>query len=77
VSGSTRRRGSGRLGAAYLDVTEVEPLPPGDPLFSAPNCYITRHLAGGRKDQDEVVVEHFLANLAAFERGQPLADRVI
>ena len=68
---------SGRLGAAYLDVTEVEPLPPSDPLWSAPNCYITPHLAGGRKDQDEAVVEHFLANLAAFERGQPLADRVI
>jgi phosphoglycerate dehydrogenase-like enzyme len=25
---------SGRLGAAYLDVTEVEPLPPSDPLWS-------------------------------------------
>ena len=68
---------SGRLGAAYLDVTEVEPLPPHDPLWTAPNCYITPHLAGGRKDQEEAVIEHFLANLAAFEQGRPLADRAI
>ena len=68
---------SGRLGAAYLDVTEVEPLPVDNPLWTTPNCYITPHLAGGRSDQDEAVVDHFLANLRAYESGAPLADRVI
>ncbi len=68
---------SGRLGAAYLDVTSPEPLPPGHPLWTAPNCFITPHTAGGRHDQDEALVEHFLANLAAFERGEPLTDRVV
>jgi phosphoglycerate dehydrogenase-like enzyme len=68
---------SGRLGAAFLDVTDPEPLPPEHPLWTAPNCFITPHTAGGRRDQDEALVEHFLANLAAFERGQPLTDRVI
>ncbi len=68
---------SGRLGAAYLDVTSPEPLPPGDRLWTAPNCYITPHTAGGRNDQDEALVEHFLTNLSAYTRGEPLVDRVI
>ncbi len=68
---------SGRLGGAYLDVTVPEPLPPGDPLWEAPNCHITPHIAGGRADQDEALVEHFLANLAAWEQGGLLTDRVL
>lgn len=68
---------SGRLDAAYLDVTDPEPLPPDDPLWGAPNCFITPHTAGGRHDQDEALVAHFLANLDAFERAAPLTDRVV
>ena len=68
---------SGRLGAAYLDVFDPEPLPPSHPLWTAPNCFITPHTAGGHHDQDERIVEHFLANLAAFLRGGTLADRVV
>ena len=68
---------SGRLGAAYLDVFEVEPLPPSNPLWTAPRCYITPHTAGGRLDQDEAIVRHFLANLKAFERGEAMTDRVV
>jgi phosphoglycerate dehydrogenase-like enzyme len=68
---------SGRLGAAYLDVTEPEPLPPSHPLWTTPGCTITPHAAGGRHDQDEALVEHFLRNLEAFLRGAELADRVV
>jgi len=68
---------SGRLGAAYLDVFDPEPLPPGHALWTAPRCYITPHTAGGRFDQDEAIVKHFLANLAAFEHGGALTDRVV
>src|SRR5471030_2895231 len=31
---------SGRLGAACLDVLAAEPLPPENPLWTAPNCFI-------------------------------------
>lgn len=68
---------SGRIGAAYLDVFETEPLPPEDPLWTAPNCFVTPHTAGGRHDQDDALVDHFLKNLAAFERGEPLTDQII
>ncbi len=68
---------SGRLGAAYLDVFETEPLPPSHAFWTTPNCYITPHTAGGHHDQDERIVEHFLTNLAAFRRGESLVDRVV
>jgi len=68
---------SGRVGAAYLDVTVPEPLPPDHPLWSAPNCFITPHTAGGRHNVNEELVRHFLANLAAFESGGPMIDRVL
>ncbi len=68
---------SGRLGGAYLDVMDPEPLPPSHPLWTAPRCHITPHIAGGRLDQDEAIVRHFLANLAAFQRGEPMTDRVV
>lgn len=68
---------SGRLGAAYLDVFDPEPLPPSHPLWTAPRCYVTPHTAGGRADQDEAIVQHFLGNLAAFEQGGAMTDRVV
>jgi phosphoglycerate dehydrogenase-like enzyme len=69
---------SGRLGAAYLDVFSEEPLPPSNPLWTAPNCFITPHTAGGRCDQDVALVKHFLANFATFTSGGgTLIDRVV
>ena len=65
---------SGRLGAAYLDVTEPEPLPSSHPLWTTRNCFITPHTAGGRHDQDETVVRHFLKNLSAFEASGAAGD---
>lgn len=68
---------SGALEMAYLDVTDPEPLPNDHPLWSAPNCFITPHTAGGHKGEDERLVRHFLRNLRAFERGEALVDRVV
>jgi phosphoglycerate dehydrogenase-like enzyme len=68
---------SGTVGAAYLDVTSPEPLPPSHPLWSAPNCFITPHTAGGRDNVNLELVRHFLANLAAFEKGAAMTDRIL
>lgn len=68
---------SGRLSAAWLDVTEPEPLPEGHPLLAQPHCYITPHTAGGHADEVGDLVRHFLSNLARFEKGEPLLDRVM
>jgi len=68
---------SGRLAAAYLDVTDPEPLPVDHPLWSAPSCYITPHCAGGHHSEPERLVRHFLQNLQRFDSDEPLQDRVI
>lgn len=66
---------SGRLAAAWLDVTDPEPLPPEHPLWTAPNCYITPHTAGGHRDEGDRLVAHFIDNLRRFARAEPLLDR--
>lgn len=67
----------GHIAAAWLDVTEPEPLPEGHPLLSAPNCFITPHIAGGHRLEPESLVRHFLENLRRFVDGTPLRDRVM
>ena len=68
---------SGRLAAAYLDVTTPEPLPPDHPLWATPNCYITPHSGGGHSNEKERQVEHFLNNLRRFEKGDQLINRIL
>ena len=36
----------GQIAFAGIDVTEVEPIDPEDPILSLPNVYVTPHLAG-------------------------------
>jgi len=67
---------SGHLAFASLDVTDPEPLPPQHPLWTAPNCFITPHSAGGHQGEGLRLVQHFIRNLRAFEAGEPLTDRV-
>jgi phosphoglycerate dehydrogenase-like enzyme len=67
----------GHLDGAYLDVTTPEPLPPGDPLWSTPNCWITPHSAGGHASEFERQVKHFLENLARFSTGEKLRDQIL
>lgn len=67
----------GRPAAAWLDVTEPEPLPPGHPLLEAPHCFITPHIAGGHHHELPNLVRHFVENFRRFLEGAPLRDRVI
>jgi phosphoglycerate dehydrogenase-like enzyme len=68
---------SGRLKAAWLDVTEPEPLPDDHPLRAEPNCFITPHVAGGQVDEAKELVRHFLKNFGYYVLGQPLCDQVM
>jgi len=68
---------SGHLAAAWLDVTEPEPLPSGHPLLKVPNFFITPHIAGGHRNELQMLVRHFLKNLPLFLEGAPLQDRVM
>lgn len=68
---------SGQLSFTYLDVTTPEPLPPEHPLWTAPNCHITPHTAGGHHNEQERLVQLFLANLKRLAAGEPLVDRIV
>jgi phosphoglycerate dehydrogenase-like enzyme len=67
---------SGHISAAYLDVTEPEPLPPDNPLWTAQNCYITPHTGGGHSNESDRIVGHFVENLRRYEQGNELINRV-
>lgn len=66
-----------RIAAAFLDVTDPEPLPADHPLWSLDNCHISMHLSG--RSQDTLFrrsAERFLDNLERFGRGEPLEHAV-
>jgi phosphoglycerate dehydrogenase-like enzyme len=67
---------SGHLSAAYLDVTDPEPLPADHPLWLAPNCYITPHTGGGHFNESDRIVGHFVENLRRYEQNIDLLNRV-
>lgn len=67
----------GKMKAAFLDVTDPEPLPPDHPLWETPNCHITPHSGGGHATEFDRLTGHFIENLARYNRGEPLRDRVI
>ena len=66
----------GRLGGAGLDVTDPEPLPPGHPLWRAPNVIITPHVAAGLEGNE--VPRWLLAreNLRRYASGGKLLSEV-
>ncbi len=66
--------GDGTLGAASLDVFEVEPLPADSPLWAIPNCYITPHIAA--ISNEEAGVKYYSAIIKAHEAGTPLINVV-
>lgn len=66
-----------RIHAAFLDVTDPEPLPADHPLWDLDNCHISMHLSG--RSQTLLFprnAERFLANLDRYARGEPLESTV-
>ena len=64
----------GHLKAACLDVTEREPLPKNNPLWTCPNVYITPHISGrfNAEVTYDKVVDIFTTNLDHYLNSQPL-----
>lgn len=67
---------TGRLGAALLDVTDPEPLPPEHPLWTMENVYITPHYSGAHPGYDERAGRIFLENLRRYLEGEELVNLV-
>jgi len=67
---------SKRLAGAGVDVTDPEPLPPGNPLWKFPNAIVTPHIAG-RSDRDqERILATVRENIRRFAEGLPLVNVV-
>jgi phosphoglycerate dehydrogenase-like enzyme len=64
---------SGRLRAA-LDVTDPEPLPSGDPLWSAPGLLLTPHIGGAVFEARPRAYAIVREQLVRFAAGQPLKN---
>jgi glyoxylate/hydroxypyruvate reductase A len=64
----------GTLKEASLDVFEVEPLPRTSPLWNHPRVFVTPHAAA--MSDPTHLVEPMLAQMEAFERGEPLQNVV-
>ena len=60
---------SGRLGFAALDVTAVEPLPAGSPLWDMPNVLISPHSASTVATENASIVDIFCDNLRRYLAG--------
>ncbi|MEP3226937.1 MAG: D-2-hydroxyacid dehydrogenase [Parasphingorhabdus sp.] len=59
-----------KIGGAVLDVTEPEPLPKGDPLWTAPNCFITMHVSGvAQTRMFQRAATRFVKNLQHYQNG--------
>jgi phosphoglycerate dehydrogenase-like enzyme len=61
----------GHLAGAMVDVAESEPLPEDDPLWDAPNLWLTPHVSGNTPAAWDRSVELLCANLAEFVAGRP------
>ena len=64
---------SGRLAAA-MDVTDPEPLPPGHPLWSLPNVFITPHVGASTPYSERQASRLVRAQSERYLLGQPLAN---
>jgi phosphoglycerate dehydrogenase-like enzyme len=61
-----------RFAGAALDVTAEEPLPPGSPLWTMENVFITPHTAGFAEKMWERHYARYAENLGRYLAGEPL-----
>ncbi|MDB4539837.1 D-2-hydroxyacid dehydrogenase [Saprospiraceae bacterium] len=63
---------SRRIAGAILDVVSEEPMTVDNPLFSAPNCLLTPHMAWTALEARRRLMHVTAENIAAFLDGNPI-----
>ncbi len=64
----------GQLSAAWLDVTEPEPLPTDHRFWQHPHLMLTPHIACQTRATDGA--DHVIAGIKAYRQGRPVAGHV-
>jgi len=67
---------AGKIGGAFLDVTDPEPLPQGHTLWNRENVLITPHVAARAELSGERRLALMLDNMRRFGSGEPLLNVV-
>lgn len=62
---------SGKLSACGLDVVAKEPIEAENPLLTAPNCWLTPHIAWAAVETRERLMAIGVDNLAQYVKGTP------
>jgi len=63
---------NGKLRGAGLDVFDVEPTVPGDPLLTLPNVVATHHIAGSTYDTYAMAIGNCVENMRRALAGEPV-----
>ena len=64
----------GRIAGAGLDVAEIEPMDPNNPLWDMPNVIVSPHVAGQGSTGYPQQRKLFAENLARFRAGKPMVN---
>lgn len=67
---------NGIIFAAGIDVTDPEPLPPSDPLFTLPNLVIAPHIASATQQTRDAMARICAENLIAGLQGRKMTSCV-
>ncbi|MCB0995846.1 MAG: D-2-hydroxyacid dehydrogenase [Acidimicrobiales bacterium] len=67
---------AGHLGAAVLDVQDNEPMSADDPLWDAPNLYLSPHSSTSTEGYDDALIDLFALNIARRVGDEPMHNLV-
>ena len=63
---------SGKVAYAAVDAVSAEPMTRDNPLFTAPNCIITPHIAWAPKESRQRMIQITADNVRAYLQGAPI-----
>jgi D-3-phosphoglycerate dehydrogenase len=66
---------TGHIGAAAVDVFEIEPIPIDHPFIGLPNVLLTPHCAATTFDNSRKGIARLMDNIARFARGEEIPAR--
>jgi glyoxylate reductase len=64
--------GAGEIAGAAIDVTDPEPPPPGDPIYTTPNLLVLPHIGSATRTARARMTELAVENLLAGLDGRPM-----